>query len=207
MSTYTVRTALLRTQRSALVLLTKAYRSVSTAAMPVLAGVLPADLEVARAGMIDDIQHLPRDAFRTGRRDIAEDAVANWQRRWETEDKGRELHRFFPDVAARLKATWVEPDYQVSQILTGHGCFRKRLYEMKLCEESVCYCGEEDECQDHVLWRCPLYEEQRSEMMDGITRAEEGPVYYGDLVASEENFRRLKDFAHKWHQIRSGLEG
>ena len=206
-STYVVRSALLRTQRPALVLLTKAYRSVSTAALPVLAGVLPADLEVARAGMVDDIRHLPRDAFRAGRREIANDAVAKWQQRWVAEERGRDLYRFFPDVAARLKATWVEPDYQVSQILTGHGCFRKRLHEMRLCEGSTCYCGEEDECVDHALWRCPLYQEQRDEMMNGITRVEEGPIYYCDLVASEDNFRRLKDFAHKWHEIRSGLEG
>lgn len=51
-SNFVVRRTLLRTQRPALILLTKAYRSCSTAALPVLAGVLPADLEVLRAGRV-----------------------------------------------------------------------------------------------------------------------------------------------------------
>lgn len=205
-STYVVRTALLRAQRPALILLTKAYRSTSTAALPVLAGVLPADLEVERAGKVDDIRHLPGRELKVRKNDLWEEAVASWQQRWEAEARGRELYRYFPDVAARLKATWVEPDYQVSQILTGHGCFRKRLHDMKLQETSECYCGEDEESLDHVLWSCPIYEEQRRKMMDGIEREEEGPVYYCDLVASEVNFRRLGRFAHEWHKIRSRLE-
>nr|CAX36788.1 hypothetical protein [Papilio dardanus] len=49
---FAVRSALLRSQRNSLVLITKAYRSTSTAALSVLAGVLPADLEVNRAGLV-----------------------------------------------------------------------------------------------------------------------------------------------------------
>lgn len=132
--------------------------------------------------------------------------VSEWQSRWDAESRGRETYRFFPDVAARLRATWVEPDYQVSQILTGHGCFRKRLSDMRLCERAECYCGEEDEDMDHVLWRCPLYEEERKWMLDGITRKEEGPVYYGDLVSGRDNFGRLRIFAHRWHRRRHAME-
>ena len=51
---HVVRSALLRTQRPSLILLTKAYRSASTAALAVLGGVLPADLEVIRAGRLDE---------------------------------------------------------------------------------------------------------------------------------------------------------
>ncbi|GBP44680.1 hypothetical protein EVAR_44208_1 [Eumeta japonica] len=48
--TYVARCTLLRGQRSLRILLTKAYKSVSTAGLPVLAGVLSVDLEMARAG-------------------------------------------------------------------------------------------------------------------------------------------------------------
>lgn len=205
-TTYMVRSALLRTQRQALILLTKAYRSVSSAALPVLAGVFPADLEVTRAGRIDDIRFSGRDCPGTVRSKITEELVAEWQRRWEGEEKGRELYRFFPDVGARLRFAWVAPDYQCSQILSGHGCFKRRLCDMKLCQDSLCYCGEEDECLDHVLWRCPLYDEIRKKMLDGIQRVKPGPIYYCDLVDSEANFRRLRDFSHHWYNIRSGLE-
>ncbi|GBP35525.1 hypothetical protein EVAR_17386_1 [Eumeta japonica] len=45
--------ALLRTQRLALMFLTKAYRIVGMAALPVLAGVLPAHMKVIAAGRAD----------------------------------------------------------------------------------------------------------------------------------------------------------
>ena len=205
-TTYVVRSALTRTQRQALILLTKAYRSVSSAALPVLAGVLPADLEVKRAGRIDDIRHLSREEFRKEKGKISEETVVEWQQRWEDEVKGRELYRYFPDVSARLNAAWVEPDYEVSQMLTGHGCFRKRLYEMKLCEVSVCFCGEDDESMEHVLFLCPLYREIRQDMMDGIIREEAGPIHYSDLVSSEANFRRFRKYVHRWHELRCRLE-
>lgn len=132
--------------------------------------------------------------------------MAAWQKRWETEEKGRETYRFFPEVSVRLKYTWVEPAYELSQILTGHGCFRKRLYDMKLSEVKVCFCGLEDEDLHHVLWVCPLYEEIRRALLTGISRSEEGPVYYADLVNSPGNFERLRRFAHEWHTIRTALD-
>ncbi|GBP97340.1 hypothetical protein EVAR_103853_1 [Eumeta japonica] len=52
-SLHVVRSALHRTQIPALTLLTKAYRTTSTAALPVLARVLPADLDVILAGRVD----------------------------------------------------------------------------------------------------------------------------------------------------------
>ncbi|GBP97328.1 Retrovirus-related Pol polyprotein from type-1 retrotransposable element R1 2 [Eumeta japonica] len=169
--------------------------------------VLPADLEVNRAGKLDIFRlTATRTEIRARKRGLWEDAVMEWQERWTQETRGRQLHRFFPDVAVRLSADWIAPDYETSQILTGHGCFRKRLHDMKLCETSECMCGMEDEDVHHVLWSCPMYDELRKEMLDGLTRTTVGPVYYPDLVASQANFRRLVEFARAWHGLRGGLE-
>ncbi|KAG6454199.1 hypothetical protein O3G_MSEX008564 [Manduca sexta] len=133
---------LLRGQRPALVLLTNAYLSVSTAALPVLAGVLPADLEVYRAGWKEAAHKAtPKAEMCRLLREIRDSVIVLWQNRWETETKGRELHMFFPDVAGRLSMCWVAPDYETSQILTGHGCFNKRLSDMRLRDDSACKCG------------------------------------------------------------------
>lgn len=202
-SLHIARSPLLRTQRPALTMLTKAYRSTSTAALSVLAGVLPADLEVIRAGRVAVARKsATKDEFPVRRREIGLDIVAQWQERWDREDKGRELYRFFPDVSVRLKATWVEPDYVTSQILVGHGCFRKRLHGMGLVGESGCSCGEGEEDLHHILWCCPLYDTFRQGMLSSIERQEEGPVYYTDLVSSEANYRRLQEFARRWHEAR-----
>lgn len=206
-SHYAVRSALLRTQRPALVLLTKAYRSVSTAALPVLAGVLPADLEVTRAGRIE------QEGFRLGRKErnelkrrVRSEVVSQWQERWDSSTNGRELYNFLPDVSVRLSCGWVEPDYVTSQLLTGHGCFRKRLHAMSLCDTPTCYCGSPEETRDHVLWHCELYAEERRQMLNDWCREEIGPVYHQEMVTSKEGFRRLSAFAHKWHKKRKELE-
>ncbi|GBP58014.1 hypothetical protein EVAR_32945_1 [Eumeta japonica] len=47
--TYVTRSTLLRGQRSSLILLTKPYGSVSTAALPVLADIVPVDFGMARS--------------------------------------------------------------------------------------------------------------------------------------------------------------
>ena len=109
-------------------------------------------------------------------------------------------------MSARLNAVWVEPDYEVSQMLTGHGCFKKRLYDMKLCQDCVCFCGEGDENMEHVLFVCPLYRELWQQMMDEITREEAGPIHYCDFVSCEKNFRCFHRFAHGWHKRRRKLE-
>ncbi|GBP57364.1 Retrovirus-related Pol polyprotein from type-1 retrotransposable element R1 4 [Eumeta japonica] len=136
--------ALLRTQIPALILLTNAYKTTNMAALPVLAGMLPADLEVTSAGRVDK----ERDA--------------------------------------RVSSPWVEPDYETSQLLTGHGYFRKRLYELGLNESSVCLCEQTDEDMHHVLWSCPLYDEIRK-MLKKIKVMCVAPVYYADLTGSRAN--------------------
>ncbi|KAJ2937435.1 hypothetical protein O0L34_g18626 [Tuta absoluta] len=207
-SNFVVRRTLLRSQRPALILLSKAYRSCSTAALPVLAGVLPADLEVLRAGRIADegVQLAPKER-RKLKDTVRADVVAIWQDRWESSEDGRDLFRFFPNVAVRLSSTWVEPDYVVSQLLTGHGCFRQRLHSMRLNETPTCPCGEANESRDHALWECSLYADLRTEMLDSLMRAEIGPVYFSDLISCRENFVSFRKFAHAWHTIRRSFEG
>lgn len=91
-SFYSVRSALLRTQRPALMLLTKAYRSTSTAALRVLAGMLPADLEVVRAGRIAvEGSKLTGKERKKLKREVIADVVTQWQERWDASQDGREL--------------------------------------------------------------------------------------------------------------------
>ncbi|GBP24850.1 Retrovirus-related Pol polyprotein from type-1 retrotransposable element R1 4 [Eumeta japonica] len=140
---HVVRSALLRTQRPALTLLTKAYRTTSTAALSVLAGVLPADLDVTLAGRVDSERiNLTRAEVGALRRRVREEVMDDWQKRWDEETNGRELFRYFPSVSVRVSLEWVEPDYETSQLLTGHGCFRKRLHELGLNEASECMCAD-----------------------------------------------------------------
>lgn len=203
-SLFAVQSTLLRTQRPALVLMTKAYRSTSTAALPVLAGVLPADLQVVHAGKVEEegLARLAPEERKRRKEEINEEVLNTWQERWDRSANGRELFCFFPSVHDRLKEKWVEPDYVISQILTGHGCFRKRLSDMQLNDSPTCMCGYSEETRDHVLWECDLYTQDREEMMNSIEHTSIGPAYHVSLINTPKNFAALKRFAYAWHSQR-----
>lgn len=204
---YPVRSALLRSQRQSLILMTKAYRSVSTMALPVLAGVLPADLQIRVAGEIaTNGAGLGKTEAAALKRGVVKRALEVWQERWAGSDDGRDLYCFFPSVSERLRASWIEPDHVTAQMLTGHGCFRGRLRDMSLSETGLCFCGEEDEYRDHVLWVCNMYMEEREYMLDGLERTEAGPVYFADLVRTPANYRLLAGFARDWFKKRGPME-
>ncbi|GBP83412.1 Putative 115 kDa protein in type-1 retrotransposable element R1DM [Eumeta japonica] len=98
-----VRSALLKTQKLVLILLTKANGTVNTAALPVFAGVLPAHLEVIITGRVDrERKRLTRAEVRVLRRRVKQEVMMEWQRQWDEEAKGRELYRFFPVVSAKI---------------------------------------------------------------------------------------------------------
>jgi hypothetical protein len=119
--------------------LCKAYRTIITEALPVLAGVVPVDLEIqSRASMFLTSKKLtprflkPRDRDRIARLfdslcDVREKLLSEWQSRWEISIKGRHLFRFFTSVCDRLNKSWLEIDNCVSQFLTGHGNFKAKL--------------------------------------------------------------------------------
>ncbi|GBP77674.1 hypothetical protein EVAR_57059_1 [Eumeta japonica] len=87
---------------------------------------------------------------------------------------GDEWQKVIPLLLGSIGSTssWlagIEPDYQTSQNLTGHGCFCTKLSELRLSTwfGSVSY----------------------------------GPVHYMELMGSQVNFGKLKEFAHSRYGI------
>lgn len=214
------RRKLLQSQRLALIFLCKAYRTVSTEALPVLAGVLPVDLEVqrrasmyysARGEAMDTNFVTQRDLNRISRlfkpqTDVWEDLLSEWQSRWDNSIKGRHLHLFFPSVGDRLAKTWLEVDHCVAQFLTGHGNFKSKLYSFKLVPSPLCQCStsncEFEQSAHHILWECILWQNERNIMLDSV-QVTSGVVYYTDLVETRTNFRAFRRFCHTyyWNQL------
>lgn len=213
-----VTAALLRGQRLPLLALTTAYRTVSNDALPVLAGVLPADLQV-RVG-------IARRALRSGvettllGRAFAPTEVENWkvvreadtwvsekwQERWEASRKGRWTFSFFPTVASRLRAKYVTPDHYTVQILSGHGEFRRKLFTLGLAADPWCVCGEDEQSAGHILWSCPRLDGERGSLMSGLTGVQR-PLWNADLVSNRNNFGCLVRFANAWHERWEELRG
>ena len=45
----------------------------------------------------------------------------------------------------------------ITQIITGHANLRRHRFLMKLEEDPICECGEDEETSIHVITACPKY--------------------------------------------------
>lgn len=202
-----VRLALLRGQRAPLLLLTRSYRTTSNSALPVVAGVLPLDLQVQmraagycfrknRELIVGDvpIRRGEDETFEVFKKRALEKAMDVWQERWDVAVTGRHTYSFFPDIRQRLSYTWVVPDHFVSQYLTGHGAFAAKLTKLGLRNDPHCACGEIQD-PDHILWSCSLADNERKDMFSGFP--DRLPTSNIDLVSSKFAFRAFCTFAKR----------
>ena len=58
--------------------------------------------------------------------------------------KGK-TYSIFPDVEERLGYKCVSTNHYVTQFLTGHGDFAKKLVKFGIRRTAICACGEEQE--------------------------------------------------------------
>lgn len=166
-------------QRYALIGVTCAYRTISLEAVQVIAGELPIDLETRRRninyalrrGMTvreGNMSFQVEDGDTRGRnrvkREIKRILMREWQNRWMESEKGRITFGYFPDVEERTKRRWIEPNFYLSQMISGHGNFAEKLTSLKLRDDSMCNCGSIDNC-DHVLMDCKLFDDERRDLI------------------------------------------
>lgn len=193
-------------QRPFLLMLTRACRTVSNAALHVLAGVLPADLQVVRTGLIWAVkrgwavtwkeieisaENVLLDNQQRGSekliklREVEEGILKEWQRRWDSEEKGRMTYKFIREVGTVRDNSWISTSYKVTSFLSGHGFFRANLVKLGLEEDPECGCGQE-QTADHLLMECRLTLDCRRTILGG-----EVPDSVEWFMRDEENFGKF----------------
>ena len=140
-------------QRTVLIVVTKAYRTVSTCALPVLAAVLPIDLLVRQRAL--EYNHRQDIApYPGGRSQLRADILSAWQTGWDTAPSGRQTHLVWPRVKDRMSQKYVTLSYYLTQLLTGHGNFQAFLHSRALSGDPSCLdCGEADAAA-HAIFSC-----------------------------------------------------
>lgn len=199
-------------QRLALLRVTRAYRTVSHEAVQVLAGAMPLDLilkedrlrflakrqglEVLPEGLRRKIGETP-DLWSGV---VREDCIEEWNGRWETSLKGATLRKYFPTVRSRLSATWVLPDYWVSQILTGHGGFRAKLRDHGKDIDPRCPSCGVPETAEHVVLSCSAMDGHRARLAryTGLYALSEEDL---PRLMEEEKYPYFKEFIYAWKEV------
>lgn len=173
--------ALRRPQRAMAIRAIRGYRSVSGDAACLLAGSPPWDLEArARAAMYNwraalrsrGEEPLPGDV--NARKSQLKRALRReWKARLEDSRTGRwTVEAILPVLSEWLNKRRRGPvTFRLTQVLTGHGCFGKYLFQIAGREVSP-KCHECDVCdQDtaqHVIEECPAFAEERRDLVADI---------------------------------------
>lgn len=112
---------LVRPQRTIAVRIARAYRTVSTAAVTVIAGLIPAHLLAwERAEKYKRKQK--SDPARV-KAEIRREVMSKWQRQWDNEENGRWTRRMINDLIMWTSRKHGSVDFHLTQLLSNHGCF------------------------------------------------------------------------------------
>lgn len=209
---------LLAAQRAFLLAMTKACRTTSTPALQVLCGVPPLYLEIIKNGLVHNVRRnlqviwdtyhfVPIDGDVTKeilideKKKIVNILLKKWQEEWDKDGRGRITYNFIPNVEFVIINQWFRPNRGLVQLLTGYGTINGTLYRRNLVESPYCdYCNQEEETVEHIIFQCRRYSEFR---YDEIKR---GYVTLNSLINTQENFKKLSEFANKVFKIKNKEE-
>jgi len=96
-------------------------------------------------------------------KDLEEESVKKWQRKWSQTTKGRNTKEYFPDVAERLKMK-LQLTQNITAIVIGPGKTRDYLHRFKIIEEPTCPCGLGDQTTDHIIYACERLTKERDRL-------------------------------------------
>jgi hypothetical protein len=133
---------LIRSQRMALLQVTKAYRTSSTEALQVIAGVMPIDLLIEVRAWLHRKKRGHKEE--SSKKVIIQEAIQKRQQRWLTTQKGRTNFEYFYSTKERLVNRSIKPDHYRTQFISGHSDFNSKLKTFRLSKVDTCDCGMEE---------------------------------------------------------------
>ena len=167
-----------------------AFRTVSNDAASVITGRMPVEIAAKQAAALRDASLLRYGDAQQTKVEITSHSIREWQEKWNTSTKGRWTHEMIPDIQAWISKKHGEVNYQLAQMLTGHGCFREYLYKHKHVEDPDCLsCKGKPENARHVLTECRRFIEERQSLEAIIG----GPITPNGLTSAMINTKEAWD--------------
>lgn len=153
METYRRRMA--SVQRQSALRITSGYRTVSEAAILVVAGVIPIDLlaQERRRTYLRKLQ--AQESVSNIRTEERSHTIQVWERRWAQATEGRWTARLVGGIAPWINRDHGEVNFYLTQFLTGHGMFYSYLYKCRRKSSPYCiYCPSEVDSAEHTFFSC-----------------------------------------------------
>lgn len=163
------KSTLLKPQRIIALRIAMGYRTVSTEAILVVAGIIPAHLMA--------LERLKSHKDRTRKDTSREESFTKWQDEWNETKTGRRTRRMIPDVKKWATREHGEINFHLTQMLTGHGCFREYLHRFKRTADTMCVdCFAPRDDADHAIFHCDRRWRQRRDLEVMMEKALEPEV-------------------------------
>lgn len=189
------RVALEGLQRRTLLRVISGYRTLSTSAAQVVAGIPPISLLaeeqhrifLSRGGQSTIIKAREREA-----------TLKSWQSRWSNMETTAEWTRILiPNLIPWVRCAHRRTDYYLTQFLTGHGYFRFYTKRFKLTEDDSCTdCGASD-TPEHAVLKCERWETERVALATVIGRTLNIKNVAEAMLESEANWEAIRKYIAK----------
>ncbi|XP_041451109.1 uncharacterized protein LOC121404806 [Drosophila obscura] len=104
-----------------------ALKTVSDDAALVIAGLIPIVEQARKRAAAHELTLAGQVDTREAREARRQESIRRWQAKWDSSTKGRWTHKLIPDLKAWIDRKNGQVDFHLTQILSGHGCFRSYL--------------------------------------------------------------------------------
>ncbi|KAH8245664.1 hypothetical protein KR032_004909, partial [Drosophila birchii] len=150
----------------------------------------------------------PGSTSREARRAARSRSITRWQAMWDSSTKGRWTHRLIPDISSWVSRRHGEVDFYLTQVLSGHGCFRSHLKRFGHDEEDNCpaCCAGVVEDAQHVLFECYRFHHEREELEAVVGKLLTAENFVPTMLGSEEGWDAIAKFVASVLQSLRSLE-
>lgn len=169
---------------------TSAFRTVSSDAVCVIAGMTPIDIAAGEMKRLFENRQNGATTEEARSREAAASMQA-WQSRWNESQKGRWTHRLIPNIERWINRKHGEVNYHLTQFLTGHGAYRKYLHRFGHDNSPLCPTCEVEEDVEHVMFRCPRFQGERRELHAAIGETAEAEDIVEGMLKSQETWNTV----------------
>ena len=167
------------------------FRTVSNDATFVIAGMIP--IELLAKERKKWYEHREQQGSKASER---VSTLNEWQRRWDSSEKGRWTYRLIPSIEKWINRGHGETNYYLTQLLSGHGCFGAYLHRFKHTDNPECpACKGLQEDVEHIFFQCPRFEKTRKELSDILGQRPTPENLTGLMLVSEEKWNAVSHTA------------
>jgi len=194
-----------RPQRTMAVRIARAYRTISTAAVMVIAGLIPVHLLAWERVQRYNRKHEP-DPSRVYM-EIHSEVLRKWQVQWDNEKNGRWTWRMIKNINAWTSRKHGVVDFHMTQFLSNHGCFGEYLNRIGKVDVTSCVdCQEAIDDAEHVFFNCDRWWRERRALEVELEQELNPDSIIGCMLKKPSNWEAVSTFVKRVQSTREDEE-